>query len=148
MLPSLMTLATIIVHRIRAARQARRDRAPEDIVRNLPWQVWTGSGWEKHAGPAPPLEPSQEAGALDAAAYSEQPSVSAPIAAAEEGAVPWFELQHECAICLSEFVKGDRVRVLPCNHIFHLDEVDDWLINRKKLVSRHLHFMCPVGAGS
>lgn len=47
---------------------------------------------------------------------------------------PWFEAQLECAICLSEFAKGDRVRVLPCQHIFHLSEVDEWLIHRKKLV--------------
>ena len=48
---------------------------------------------------------------------------------------PWFETQAECAICLSDFEKGDRVRVLPCHHIFHLEEVDEWLIQRKKLVS-------------
>ncbi len=41
---------TLLIHRIRAARAAQRDRAPEDIVRNLPWQVWTGAGWEKHEG--------------------------------------------------------------------------------------------------
>ena len=46
---------------------------------------------------------------------------------------PWFETQLECAICLSEFIKGDKVRVLPCLHIFHLSEVDEWLIQRKKL---------------
>jgi hypothetical protein len=48
----------------------------------------------------------------------------------------WFNTQVECAICLDEFVKGDRVRVLPCKHIFHLDEVDEWLIQLKKLVSQ------------
>jgi E3 ubiquitin-protein ligase RNF13/E3 ubiquitin-protein ligase RNF167 len=47
---------------------------------------------------------------------------------------PWFESQLECAICLSEFTKGDKVRVLPCHHIFHLNEIDEWLIQRKKLV--------------
>jgi E3 ubiquitin-protein ligase RNF13/E3 ubiquitin-protein ligase RNF167 len=47
---------------------------------------------------------------------------------------PWFESQVECAICLSEFAKGDKARILPCHHIFHLNEVDEWLIQRKKLV--------------
>ncbi|EIN12856.1 hypothetical protein PUNSTDRAFT_61229 [Punctularia strigosozonata HHB-11173 SS5] len=147
MLPSLMTVITLIIHRIRAARQAQLDRAPEDIVRNLPWQVWTGSGWEKHAGPVPKLDESGVADVTDAndeleravEAYNEQPasaSHGAGMLPQEQAQLPWFEQQHECAICLCEFVKGDRVRVLPCHHIFHLDEVDDWLINRKKL--------CPV----
>ncbi len=48
---------------------------------------------------------------------------------------PWFEAQTECAICLSDFEKGDHVRILPCKHIFHMEEVDEWLIHRKKLVS-------------
>lgn len=146
MLPSLMTVITLIIHRIRAARQAQLDRAPEDIVRNLPWQVWTGSGWEKHAGPVPKLDESGVADVTDAndeleravEAYNEQPasaSHGAGMLPQEQAQLPWFEQQHECAICLCEFVKGDRVRVLPCHHIFHLDEVDDWLINRKKLVS-------------
>lgn len=42
----------------------------------------------------------------------------------------------ECAICLSEFVDGDKVRVLPCGHVFHLPEIDSWLLRVKKL--------CPI----
>ena len=40
----------------------------------------------------------------------------------------------ECAICLEMFAKGDRVRVLPCKHFFHMNEVDEWLITKKKVV--------------
>ncbi len=47
----------------------------------------------------------------------------------------WFSIQSECAICLSDFETGDPVRILPCGHIFHREEVDAWLIQRKKLVS-------------
>ncbi|XP_008784248.1 RING-H2 finger protein ATL78-like [Phoenix dactylifera] len=37
----------------------------------------------------------------------------------------------ECAICLSDFVPGERVRFLPkCNHGFHVRCVDRWLIAR------------------
>ncbi|KAI4353542.1 hypothetical protein L6164_002485 [Bauhinia variegata] len=34
----------------------------------------------------------------------------------------------ECPICLSEFQKGDKVRMLPkCNHGFHVRCIDTWL---------------------
>ncbi|KAG8818152.1 hypothetical protein FRC17_010919, partial [Serendipita sp. 399] len=46
-LPSLLTLCTLFIHRIRAERREREMRAPEDIVAGLPIRVWTGSGWEK-----------------------------------------------------------------------------------------------------
>ncbi|KAJ4790241.1 RING-H2 finger protein ATL78 [Rhynchospora pubera] len=36
-----------------------------------------------------------------------------------------------CAICLSDFESGERVRVLPkCNHGFHVRCIDRWLIAR------------------
>ncbi|KAF8721286.1 hypothetical protein HU200_023214 [Digitaria exilis] len=34
----------------------------------------------------------------------------------------------ECAVCLSEFVERERVRLLPnCSHAFHIDCIDTWL---------------------
>lgn len=42
----------------------------------------------------------------------------------------------ECAICLSQFERGDHVRILPCGHLFHKLEVDSWLLEWKKL--------CPI----
>ncbi|MCO5553923.1 hypothetical protein L7F22_007449 [Adiantum nelumboides] len=40
-----------------------------------------------------------------------------------------------CAICLSEFATGDRIRALPpCQHGFHIGCVDTWL---------SLHSSCP-----
>jgi hypothetical protein len=34
----------------------------------------------------------------------------------------------ECAVCLSEFVERERVRLLPgCAHAFHIDCIDTWL---------------------
>lgn len=32
-----------------------------------------------------------------------------------------------CVICLEHFVQGDRLRVLPCNHSFHVGCIDRWL---------------------
>jgi hypothetical protein len=148
-LPSLLTFTTLLIHRVRAARAARRDRAPEDVVKCLPWKVWTGTGWEKHQGSFP------GSGQVDVEATGDgKPTATEDVPDTEPNTAndpsssqrltstpnqePWHESQHECAICLSSFVKGDHVRVLPCQHIFHLDEVDVWLIHRKKLVSRNL----------
>ncbi|KAK9670497.1 hypothetical protein RND81_13G205300 [Saponaria officinalis] len=55
-------------------------------------------------------------------------SVSGPAAEAGEA---------DCAICLSEFVDGDEIRVLPrCNHVFHVACIDTWLIGSQS-------FCCP-----
>lgn len=32
-----------------------------------------------------------------------------------------------CVICLERFCDGDRLRVLPCNHLFHMGCIDKWL---------------------
>ena len=115
------------------ARAAQRDRAPEHLVKALPWRVWTGTAWEKHQGSIPHPDPSSLPTTLDIEAADQ--STSRPSGSHDRPLlIPWCETQGECAICLSEFAKGDCVRELPCHHIFHLDEVDAWLINRKKLV--------------
>lgn len=41
----------------------------------------------------------------------------------------------ECPICLGEFEKGDKLRMLPkCNHGFHVRCIDTWLVS---------HSSCP-----
>ena len=34
-----------------------------------------------------------------------------------------------CSVCTDDFVKGQDTRVLPCNHKFHPECIDPWLLN-------------------
>ena len=40
---------------------------------------------------------------------------------------------ESCAICVDDFKDGDMMRVLPCSHHFHLECIDEWLINHSDL---------------
>ncbi|KAJ1034452.1 hypothetical protein NDA18_001313 [Ustilago nuda] len=180
LLPSFMTVITIIVHRIRMVRQRRKERAPELVVLGLPCLIWRGNGqpWEKVEGPDVDPGPGNGSSSSDNASQP-QPYVSddleagragetIPLLAEDENGAGPSQRSHtsvkipdeaapatkpvnpasflppgrtyfstdECAICLCDFVDGDRVRILPCGHIFHRQEVDDWLVRVKKL--------CPI----
>ena len=47
-----------------------------------------------------------------------------------------FSPNVECSICLSDFEKGERVMELPCGHLFHENEIMDWLLGSSRL--------CPI----
>ncbi|XP_073026117.1 uncharacterized protein [Primulina eburnea] len=46
---------------------------------------------------------------------------------------------QQCYICLADYEDGDRLRVLPCNHEYHVPCIDKWLkeINRVCPLCRH-----------
>lgn len=35
---------------------------------------------------------------------------------------------HRCVICMGDFIIGDRMRYLPCVHMYHKRCIDDWLM--------------------
>ncbi|KAF8827843.1 hypothetical protein HHX47_DHR4000645 [Lentinula edodes] len=109
LLPSILTFVTLLIHRVRAARAAQRDRAPEEFVHSLPWRVWTGSGWEKHEGieDADAVSPSFDVDIeshprpiheeVEDQSESSSPSSSDPN---QDGNQPWFESQ--CPVCKAD----------------------------------------------
>lgn len=150
LLPSFLALLTLLFHRVRQVRAERRDRAPEAVVQSLPCWVWAGAGEMVRPSELDPNDGAAKNGldqrAADTSKQGEvgvgerhsSTSFALNSACRASGArlPPWFLGQTECAICLSSYVNGDLVRVLPCNHIFHQEEIDGWLIQRKKL--------CPI----
>lgn len=122
-LPSLLTFITLFIHRIRMRRAEARERAPADFVRTLESRIWGEDDTtdKESSPPSPksvPLPPSP-----DLEAGTSGRNLSKP------AAVQWS--QTTCPICLSSFSAGEQIRILPCQHVFHMDEVDEWLTQRK-----------------
>ncbi|KAF8400571.1 hypothetical protein HHK36_013870 [Tetracentron sinense] len=46
---------------------------------------------------------------------------------------------EQCYICLADYEEGDKIRVLPCHHEYHMSCVDKWL--------KEIHRVCPLCRG-
>lgn len=181
-LPTIFTTVVLIVTRLRQIRHRAQQRAPQTLVDSLPTFQWrdgldlnlnalatqekdSGSSGSTQAGDAASKSTGMDhrlAAFLSRALRRPAPpgdGVSArhtviPVRKASHVAKKIFQ-QKDCAICLSEFVSGDTVRLLPCGHIYHKvrqlldtffsaththalvqDEIDSWLLDQKR--------WCPV----
>lgn len=149
-LPSMLTGLTIVTTRIRQFRERKLARAPIDAVAQLPVYIYGDleklvEDEENSVGltsneSTPLLKSTSKGRSRTQMLIRFLPPLLRPIQSSIQLAPrrklsPQFESCTECAICLSDFEKGDKVLILPCNHIFHQEEIVAWLIESKRLVS-------------
>ena len=51
--------------------------------------------------------------------------------------------QTSCSICRLDFEHGEKLRVLPCKHLFHKNCVDQWLLGSRSAPDMHTN-CCPL----
>lgn len=52
------------------------------------------------------------------------------------GEVQTSTAEHECCVCLESMPQGEKVRILPCRHVFHHECINGWFEQCK--------FTCPM----
>jgi len=93
----------------------------------------TSTGATSAIPPPPPISASEVA---DLPVASES-STSKPMKVRTKSKSQKYYSKDECAICMDSFHRGEVVRILPCGHVFHKDECDEWLMKWRKLVGCH-----------
>lgn len=95
------------------------DVAKGDVEMNMDHDEGVEHSPEPGTTPAPnsPNDVSDEKQAAGSGASTPQPPQ------------PNHPDNFSCPICTDDFVKGQDIRLLPCNHSFHPDCIDPWLVN-------------------
>ena len=91
----------------------------------------TATSSEAERSPTAPKKQHAEAGNTDGDIVTTQAAEGiAPHTDRTEGGVGNdAESGLACSVCTEDFVKGQDIRILPCNHKFHPDCIDPWLLN-------------------
>lgn len=132
-----------------AGRQRQRDRAPREAVLSLPEAIWIPEQWEKEDdSPSPETRDPPSQITTDPETQGTTSTADPPVptdrttSPVQDTSKPKpkptkrkYYSKDECSICLGSFERGDVIRILPCGHLFHKSEVDDWLVKWKKVVS-------------
>jgi hypothetical protein len=103
------------------ARMREMFEADDAMLRN----AWNRYGINNFANAEVPYEPSGRAG-LSAEEVRQVVEVDFPAAT---------KVTCECVVCKEELHAGERVKILPCAHLFHPKCIDQWLAK---------HAQCPI----
>ncbi|KAI9797285.1 MAG: hypothetical protein M1833_005581 [Piccolia ochrophora] len=121
---------------IEMAEDGQRRETSTDIVSNPdPSQQRASGEAPRQDGGHSSTEPDIVAPATSHAHDAQSASVIPTINASEKGKGLEAEPQDSaeeglgCSICTEDFVKGEDVRVLPCDHKYHPACIDPWLLN-------------------
>ncbi|KAL8820067.1 MAG: hypothetical protein Q9223_001645 [Gallowayella weberi] len=96
------------------------EMAPSQTAPETSSQAQRHTSGTTSAIPGEQSEASNDAVTTEKATINPQPTDD-PIANADNGLA--------CSVCTDDFTKGQDVRVLPCNHKFHPECIDPWLLN-------------------
>lgn len=77
----------------------------------------------------PPAATHKEENAGSDEVTTEKAAVSGGLLEGETSTEANAENGLACSVCTDDFTKGQDVRVLPCNHKFHPECIDPWLLN-------------------